>query len=332
MQIKEVLSVDLNVPKDNKTWLESLNRPIAIRFIGRDSSRTRVVVTLLHGNEPSGFIATHKLLMEDYKPFVDLVVVIVCVAAANYGLTFCHRTLPQERDINRCFYPPYEDAPGRLALALLKYLEQIKPEAIIDCHNTSGSGPGFGVSVHRSEFHKALLKNFTDSCIITDLRLGALMEQEIGCPIVTIEAGGARNDEAHELAYRGIMDFGNKDNLWQLDSDDIRLYEHPMRFEIVGSGLLQFSDSNSDDFAVTLRDDLEKVNWGITQKGHQLGWCHCEDLRYFRSDFGRHDQSLERYFQVSGGSIRTKVALQIFMATQSVAIAEQDCLFYFVPV
>ena len=49
---------------------------------GRDSSRTRVLVTLSHGNEPSGVEAVHGWLQAEQVPAVNVVVILGAVQAA----------------------------------------------------------------------------------------------------------------------------------------------------------------------------------------------------------------------------------------------------------
>jgi succinylglutamate desuccinylase len=39
---------------------------------GKDTSRTRVITTLIHGNEPSGFIALHHWLIGKVIPEVNI--------------------------------------------------------------------------------------------------------------------------------------------------------------------------------------------------------------------------------------------------------------------
>ena len=57
------------IPSDPVAWLRQLGGPTAIRLSGRDRSRCRTVVTLLHGNEPSGVRALHGWLREHvYAP------------------------------------------------------------------------------------------------------------------------------------------------------------------------------------------------------------------------------------------------------------------------
>ena len=57
-------------------WLESLGGATAWLVPGRDRSRTRVVTTLLHGNEPSGFVALHDWLRSGPQPAVDSLLIV----------------------------------------------------------------------------------------------------------------------------------------------------------------------------------------------------------------------------------------------------------------
>lgn len=85
---------------------------------------------------------------------------------------------------------PYEDRPGKVAEEIVDLFEQYQPEAVLDIHNTSGHSPDFAVVTYESEPHEALVSLFCDRLVITDLRLGALMERSSRrCPVVTIECG-----------------------------------------------------------------------------------------------------------------------------------------------
>src|SRR5690606_42002826 len=59
-----------------------LEQPSRISIQGRDSSRCRVLVTLLHGNEPSGLMALHRLLREQFVPAVDMHCYVLAIDAA----------------------------------------------------------------------------------------------------------------------------------------------------------------------------------------------------------------------------------------------------------
>ena len=170
-----------------EAFLEDLGGPTCFFLEGEDSTRTRALVTLLHGNEPSGAIALFRWLQSCQRPAVNVVCIVASVAAALEPPLFSHRMLPRARDLNRCFRPPFDDAQGALAEEILEILHMHHPEAVVDMHNTSGSGPSFGVCTHMDRQHDALVSLFTQRLIVSDLGLGALMEiSEHSYPTVTV--------------------------------------------------------------------------------------------------------------------------------------------------
>ncbi len=186
-------------------FLRWLDGPTCFFFSGEDPGRTRALVTLLHGNEPSGAMALWRWLRSGRRPAVNVVCIVASVVAALAPPLFSHRMLPRARDLNRCFRPPFHDAQGALAQEILEILRLHRPEAVVDMHNTSGSGPSFGVCTHMDRQHDALVSFFTQRLIVSNLGLGALMEiSESSVPTVTVEVGGRLDEQAHELAWEGL--------------------------------------------------------------------------------------------------------------------------------
>ncbi|MEQ8954062.1 MAG: succinylglutamate desuccinylase, partial [Gammaproteobacteria bacterium] len=141
-----------------REFLKLLPGPVHIHISGNNPSRSRVVVTLLHGNEPSGLHGIFDILKMGIKPVVDIHCFIPSVDAAKQEPGFVYRMLPHHEDLNRCFRPPFGDSEEQqLARELLQKLESINPECVIDIHNTSGSSPGFGVTTFIDERHDALV-------------------------------------------------------------------------------------------------------------------------------------------------------------------------------
>jgi predicted deacylase len=172
---------------DADAWLANLGGAVRIDVPGVERGRSRALVTLLHGNEPSGFRALHGWLGTNPRPAVDLCCFVMSVGSALLEPRFTHRMPPGTRDLNRCFEAPGGDEPGRMAEALLGELRELAPEAIIDLHNTSGEGPAYGVTTRLDDARLALTSLFSSHLILTDLRLCSLMEAtEDLCPTVTI--------------------------------------------------------------------------------------------------------------------------------------------------
>jgi hypothetical protein len=98
-----------DLPPDADAWLDQLPGPVAIAASGRDSSRTRVVSGMLHGNEPSGLRAIFGALRSGELFATDTLFFVGAVDAARAAPRHSHRMLPGRRDLNRCFRPPFAD-------------------------------------------------------------------------------------------------------------------------------------------------------------------------------------------------------------------------------
>lgn len=308
-------------------FLSCLGGPSIIHIDGKDNSRCRVVVTLLHGNEPSGLKAVHAMIQQAFLPETAVKIIIASVVAARTEPLFSHRMLPGQRDLNRCFSAPVFDLQGQLAEAIKEQILIFNPEAVIDMHNTSGSGPAFCVSTNKQAEYVALASHFTRRLIHTDIRLGSLMEQAFGCPVITVEAGGAQDQEADQNALLGLQSFLSARNPFILQQD-VDVLEHPRRFEVANDVSIGFAARQDNQQQVTMLQDIEKLNFGITKANQMLGWVNQEGLELFQLDDPKQD--VGRYFYVDDGRLRTARALKLFMVTTRADIAKKDCLFYFV--
>lgn len=314
-----------------EAFLGELGGPACIFLTGQHQAETRALVTLLHGNEPSGAIALHRWLKSGQRPAVNVVCVVASVAAALEPPLFSHRMLPRARDLNRCFRPPFEDAQGVLAEEILEILRLHHPEAVVDMHNTSGSGPAFGVCTHMDRQHDALVSLFTQRMIISNLGLGALMDiSEANFPTVTVEVGGRLDDQAHELAYEGlcryftaavVLDQGETD--WGLE-----LLQDPIRLELNDNVTLTYAEQPCPNYDVTLKADIEHHNFGTVSEETLLGWAHGPEQALFSAlDVGG-SCAVTRLVRIEHGELYPAQPLKLFMITNNAAIAQSDCLFY----
>lgn len=310
-------------------FLCDLPGPVAIRLRGRDSRRCRVLVTLLHGNEPSGLEAVHQWLRDGEEPAVDTVFIIGSVAAARTEPLFYYRQLPGKRDLNRCFAPPYADNEGLLARSIVQHIEQCQPEAVIDMHNTSGSSPGFAVATNAAHEQRALVSLFVDYLVLSDLQLGSLMEQSLGCPVVTIEAGGARDDAADRVARAGLRRYLMTQDLFA-GARQLTLFQHPYRLELLQHSRIDYADHGLHDRDVTIREDIEHYNFSSVEAGAALGWLGEEGLAHLQVVAGDNRHPVAEFFELRDGILLARSRLHLFMATTRPDIAASDCLFYFV--
>jgi hypothetical protein len=285
-----------------------------------------VIVTLLHGNEPSGLKAIHSLLCDNFVPQVNTKIIIASVVASLTEPVFTHRMLPGKRDLNRCFNHDEKDLQHMLANAICEEIKACQPEGIVDIHNTSGSGPSFSVSIDSSRQHQAIASYFTHRFIFTDIRLGSIMEQDFGCPIVTIEAGGSQDTEADVTAINGIRAYLSADMLFA-QAQELALITHPRRLELCKESSLHYGDHLNPAVDITLRQDIEGFNFGNVVQNTPLGWIKDNDLHHFHLDAPT--QRVDDFFSIVDGMLVTKKHLVLFMITTRVDIAKSDCLLYF---
>jgi len=325
---------DITLKGDFKQFLLSLDVPTIIDITGKDVSRCRVIVTLLHGNEPSGLIASHRWLTAsnlDEKPETNLRFIICSVEAANATPLLSHRFLDGGLDLNRCFGSEYEHGYYKRAALIESAINAVTPEAIVDLHNTSGSGPAFAVSPLLSTRGLTLASFFCDSVILSGIHLGALMEQNFNCPVITIECGGANDEQAHEVAFQGIDQLAkclSLDNCRQRKQVDI-VYK-PLRLKLKPHKSLSYACHNEGYHGVTLISKIEQFNYGGAREGQLLGWLDEHGLDNLELINETNKNVVSDYFTVRDNQLVCKTNMRIFMATANKNVALSDCLFYIV--
>ena len=316
-------------------FLMRLGGPTWIFLPGQDPSRTRAVTTLLHGNEPSGVRAIFQWLRSGTRPRTNLACFIGAVEAALAPPGFAHRQLPERRDLNRCFRMPFEGHDGRMAAGVLDRLRAINPEALIDFHNTSGRSPAYGVSTRLGEPQKALTSLVSDHLIVTDLRLGTLMEAtEDDFPTMTAECGGAGDARSDQTAMTALRTYATADSLWDAPHRyaQVKTFHHPIRVSLEAGRQVAYGASLVPDADLTLRKDADQFNFGVLDQGETLGWVRDSSSGVVVArDAKGHDRTRE-LFAVVEGRLLVAQASRIMMMTTNPQIAMSDCLFYCLPV
>ena len=324
--------------QDVEKFLSKLGGPSAIFIKGQDTSRTRAVCTLLHGNEPSGTEAIFHFLKSGETPRYNALFIIASVSAASTPPLFSHRMLPGKRDLNRCFRAPFEDAQGLLANAILSLVHEVKPECLIDIHNTSGSGPAFGVAITEDQDHLALTSLFTNDLIVTDLRLGALMElSERDVPTVTIECGGAKDRSSAIIAQEGLHRYLLSEEVLASKSSDkthrdypVNIYHNPIRLETKGDAEVAYENALNPNAVITLPEQAEKFNYGMLTKDECIGTLDNQGFEALTARDHIGQERLCEHFKERDGKLYPKYPIKVFMVTTNAMIARTDCLFYFI--
>lgn len=312
-------------------FLKRLEKPTLIKVTGKESSRCRAVSTLLHGNEPSGFFALHRWLLEQQPPECDSWFFLGGVYAAKIAPGFVHRQIPGQPDLNRCFKEPFDGTEGQIAEAFLNVVHELRPECLIDVHNTSGMGPAFALTICNDSRHQALVDLFTERLIVTDLRMGTVMEiSELEVPTVTIEVGGAQDEHAHQLAYDGLKRYLHLQDVLTLREADwkIEVLTNPIRIELLPEATIAYDFSPRHDVDVVLPPDVEHFNFGVVKENQQIGWVGEKGLSCFKVFNSLNENIAEKLFRVKDGMLLLAQPIKSFMITTNPVIAKSDCLFY----
>lgn len=320
------------VPADEVGLLRLLGGPAAIRLAGRDRTRCRVLVTLLHGNEPSGLRAVHAWLREGRAPATDALVVLGAVEGALAEPVLTRRELPDGVDLNRCFGGGAPSGPAReLARAILGLVGEAGPEALVDVHNNTGHNPAYGVAARVGPAERQLVGLFADRVVDYDLRLGALCEETPSlCPTVVVEVGRVGDPAADAVARRGVERLLGEEHVVgpAVPVPRLAVLGAPVRVEAAPGATLAVGDVAVAGVDLTVAEDVDRHNFERLPAGTAIGWARPGaglPLRARGAD--GIDRSHELFASIDGRLV-TRAPLVPIMITTDPAIAASDCLFY----
>lgn len=317
------------LPERPEDLLRQLGGPALLRIPGRDRSRARALVTLLHGNEPSGLCAVHAWLRSGAVPEVDAWVFIGAVEAALEAPGMARRVRSGGRDLNRCFLPPFDGTDGETARELLAVLREARPEALLDVHDTTGHTPPYCVGPALDAGRLALASLFAERYVHSDLTLGALVEAtRSDFPGVVLECGRAGHPASARVAMEGVTAFLHAERLPAAPVRTLQLVHAPVRVSVQSGARLAFGDGPHDGAQFTARADLDRRNFERLAAGAPIGWvAHAEPWPLVAVGAGGTDVSRELFAQ-DGGCVVVRRDLVPIMVTTDPGIAREDCLFY----
>ncbi len=320
--------IDDDVCADPDAFLAGLRRPTIFHVRGRDRARARVVAGTLHGNEPSGLRAIHRVLVDRLEPAVDVWFFLGAVEAARAAPGFAHRMLPGRRDLNRCFRPPFDDLDGAIARDALAQLRAVQPELIVDLHNNTGHNPAYAVGPSTDGAYLGLTALFARTFVHSGMSLGTFSEAFADlAPSVAIECGRAGDPGADATAHAGLVRLLRLEDPEALVvTDPMAILVDPVRVMLRPGVTLAFAARPVPGVALTLVPDVDRHNFQTLAPGTALGWLEGPWPLVAMDEHGR--ERAHELFLDDGGTLRTRTTFVPMMATTDVAAATQDCLFY----
>lgn len=298
---------------------------------GRDRRRCRLVTTLLHGNEPSGFRAIRTWTASSALPEVDILFFLGSVEAALGPPLFRHRARPGGQDQNRCFLPPFDGPEGRRAEMLLGLIKRARPEAVVDLHNNTGHSPAYGVGTSVTEEALGLTSLFADRFMHSDIRLGTLMEALDGrFASVVIECGRAGDPVADATALAGLDRFVTLEelSLAAAHAPGVEVLSKPLRVHVTDDATLAFDTTPATSATLTIRRDVDRHNFMTMAAGEVVGWVRAGSAWPLRALGASGEDQSRDLFTLIGNELRLRKPIVPVMMTTSAEIARSDCLFY----
>lgn len=332
---------------DYKQFLLSMSGPTVIDITGTNTDRYRVINTLLQGNEPSGLIALHRwLTTRDHNkpPHTNLRFIICSVEAATKSPLFTKRFIDGNQDINRCFgqVEPTQDVNNiglkesyigccQRAKLIEKAIREVNPDMVVDLHNAASPSPTFSISSVITTETLSLASFFCQTLILSDLRLGSLMEQKFTCPFITIECGGSFDEQAHEVAFAGISRIANCQCVDYIHQEkDVEVIYRPLRLQTKENIKLSYADHDEGFSGVTLKNNIEYLNFGGAHQEEMIGWLDGNGIENLQLLDKQGNDVIDEYFYARDNQLVCRHNLRIFKATQNKQVALNDCLFYVV--
>lgn len=319
-------------------FLMTLDGLTVIDIAGIDSTRCRVAISLIHGDESAGFLAMYQWLKE-YQgsqalrtvPPINLRFIICSPEAAQFSPLFSKRYLPGAIDLNRCFGKNSKCNYYLRAQLIEQAIRDVSPEAVIDFHNTPGNAPAFAVSALDDNQVISLTSIFCSTLILSEIKIGALVEQNFNCPSIVIESGGKGEQKAVEIAYQGLIRFCSYNTLIDCQlNKPVEIIHTPLRLQVKQGTSVHYQDINNGSEGIVLLDKIEHFNYGVTKRGQSLGWLNNCGLEHLALIDAENEDVITDYFSLQDKQLVCATDMRIFMAATDHKLAQKDCVFYLV--
>jgi len=300
---------------------------------GRDRQRTRAIVTLLHGNEPSGVRALHAWLRGKEMPVVNVIFFVGAIDAALAPPGFAYRMLPGCRDLNRCFRPPWDGPQGAIAGEALRLLRESGCEAMVDLHNNTGHNPAYGVGTRLDAASVNLTALFAERYVRTSLRLGALIEATAeDFPSITVECGRANDPDADAIALAGLRRYVLVDAIEtrRVLAAPMAVFDDPVRVTLAHGIRLGIGARPVPGADLTLAEDIDRHNFQPVMPGMLLGWLGTRRQWPIEARGADGQDVSADVFEARDGTLVTRRGIVPIMMTTDPVVAAADCLFYIV--
>ena len=301
--------------------------PTLIHLSGIEENPLFISV-LLHGNEPTGFLAVQALLQK-YKNRQlprPLSIFFGNITAAKMGV----RRLENQFDYNRIWpgtdYPKSEDS--LMAREVVDIMAKRKVALSIDIHNNTGINPHYAC-VNVLDYRFLQIAMLFSRLVVYFTRPKGVLSAAFAklCTSVTLECGkpGHHCGVEHALnfleACLRLKDIPNH----PVKPHDIDLFHTVAQITIRDNVKFGFRDNNAD---FGLIDDLDHMNFTEISAGTVFGKLSRNRGLPVTAIGETGEDITEKYFSISGDKLIINKPVMPSMLTQDARIIRQDCLCY----
>jgi len=304
-----------------------LPEPTLIHLSGKHAEPLFVSV-LLHGNEPTGFMAI-QLLLKKYKDKQlprSLSLFFGNVAAASQNL----RRLDNQPDYNRIW--PGKELPdcaeSEMAQEIVAIMKKRQVFASVDVHNNTGLNPHYAC-INNLDNQFLQLASLFGRLIVYFIRPKGVQSAAFAqiCPAVTLECG--RPDQQHGLEH--ALEFLNSClRLSELPQHqilprDIDLFHTVAQVKIDDKVNFSFNQVDTD---LLLNEDIERMNFTEVPPGTVLGTSRNNAAMPLIAKDEHGNIVTDNFFSFYNGQLQISRPTMPSMLTLDERIIKQDCLCY----
>jgi len=284
------------------------------------------VSVLLHGNETSGWDAVRTLLQDYHGRQLPraLSLFIGNVAAAGQGV----RHLDKQPDYNRIWKAQGHLQEEVMVRQVLELMQERDVYACIDVHNNSGRNPHYACINRLAAPFFDLATRFS-SIVVYFLQPDSVLSLAFAslCPAVTIECGQPGEGSGVEQAREFILDVLNSHSLAEEGNQvgHVDVY-HTVAVVKLNPGIRIGQIENGDHFEIY--SELDQMNFRHIAPGTAFGRIVPGGPFPVQANNEFNKNVAERYFEVQGDELITRVDVMPSMLTLDQDIIMQDCLCY----
>ena len=304
-----------------------LSGPTLIHLSGVHTAPLFVSV-LLHGNEPTGFLAIQALLKKYQQRVLprSLSIFFGNITAASKGL----RRLDDQPDYNRIWRgTSIPDCPEtQMADKIVDIMQGKNIFASVDIHNNTGLNPHYGC-INKLEPQFLQLATLFSRLVIYFTRPQGVQSFAFSelCPAVTLECGRPGQQYGVEHALEFVNSCLNLVEIpdHPVHHQDIDLFHTIAQVKVRSDVEFSFDNAQSD---LLLNYDLEKLNFTEVPARTAIGLVNYpHNLPLIAQDEHGHDVA-ERYFELDDNQLFFRRTTMPSMLTLDERVIKQDCLCY----